>query len=961
MNSASSCLLRVCAVALLLSAPITRGSALDGEALQQRFTPADFKATPNLFGVTGDAQGRIYVGNPDGVLRFQGHGWETIALAGGMAGTVLARGNDGRAYVAGYDSFGVIDTAADGSAAYHDLRGAFGLTREQRALGSFWQVLPVREGVYFHAQSRLLFYRFDGRHRQWPLPGGSDLFTAWRGQLYLQRKDSGLMRFLDGQFMPVPGGEALFGHTGAEFIDQSDSPLLAAINGFFRLSAGRLVPEPVPPMPTDAGVFSTLKPLPQGGFVVGTTLGFLLQYDAGAHLLHSYRIGHSSIGGLYYDAEGGLWVGIEDELVRLQIPSAWNQLDLSDLGGVVDYAEWHDDALWLAVGYRGLAKLGTGADGHSLSVEWVEALNHHQVFGLASTPQGLLIASDRGIDLLVGSGPPQSLWATTQAVYQIRRSRFNPALALASGDEGVYLLHRVGVDWHVVLLPAPDLAPESVEEAAPGVLWVNNSRGLPERWRVDLATDKLLSRERFPLHAPGQPAEPEQSSHLMRLGNSIYASIGRAAYGFDGRAFVPFAGPPFSFMQSPAAFDVESTPVGDYAYTGTQLYRYGRDGRWRREYFGAMPPASQSFLRYGSDGVLRLSTWRGLLQTYPDAGPPPALSPLQVRLTQLMRIQANGQGEFLPLAHVGTIQNPDQFEHDQTLSLQYAVITAEPGVEYRYRVQGMLDQWSSWRDQTSIALSRLEQPGDYVIEVQARTPSGRSVQSLRYPFRIATRWFQQTWLRLLAVLIALLALLRLVRWRERLQRLRFADRQRRLEASIAERTVALEIANRQLGELATEDALTGVSNRRALESGLQREWLRCLDLRMPIAALMIDVDHFKQYNDEHGHLAGDGVLREVAQRLATRHDARRELLARFGGEEFCLLLPGVALAEARARAEDLRLLFANAHSPVTVSIGIAARVPVKAEGAQALISSADQMLYEAKRRGRNRVVATDDD
>lgn len=955
-------LLFPCLCALLWSAGGVHASALDGEPLQQRFTPADFKATPYLFGLAGDADGRIYAGNIDGVLRFQGHDWETVELTGGMAGYALGRGGDGRVYVAGYDSFGVLDTTADGTTTYRDLRGAFGFSREQRALGWFWQVLPVAEGVYFYAQGRLLFYRFDGHHQQWPVPDTPGQFTAWRGQLYFQRKDSGLQHFIDGRFEPVPGGDVLHGHTGADFIDQGDSSLVATTTGFFRLSAGRLVPEPVPPMPADAGTFSVLKPFPGGGFVVGTASGFLLEYDASAHLLRRYRISHNGIVALYYDAENGLWASTEDELVRLQIPSVWSQLDLGEVGGVVADAEWHAGALWLAVGSRGLAKLDAATAGEGLHVEWIPALANRQVFQLTSTAEGLLVAYDSGIDLLVDKQPPQPLVKDAQAVYQIRRSLFDSTLAFAPGDEGVYLLRRDGGQWRAAtLLAAAELAPQQVEETAPGVLWVNNARGLPERWRLDLATNKLLTRERFPRRVVGQSAEPEHGSQLIQLDGAIYALIGRTAYRFDGHAFVRFDGLPFSLMQRPAAFDIKSTPAGDYAYTGSQLYRHTRDGRWQREYFGATPPASQSFLRYGSDGVLRLSTWRGLLQTRPGSETPTKLPLLHVQLTQLTRALANGRSELLPLRASAGMPASDFFEHDQALGVQYTVISAEPGMEYRYRVQGMLDQWSGWREQTSITLSGLEQPGDYVIEVQARTPSGRAVQPLHYRFHVDPRWYQQTWLRALAALIALLGLLRLVRWRERRQRLRFADRQRQLEARIAERTSALEIANQKLGELATEDGLTGVANRRALETGLQREWLRCLDLRVPIAALMIDVDHFKQYNDEHGHLAGDSVLREIAQCLAGKHDARRELLARFGGEEFCLLLPGVALGEARTRAESLRQLFAHAESPVTVSIGVAARVPGKAEGADALLRSADQMLYEAKRRGRNRVVATDDE
>src|SRR4051812_45832638 len=107
------------------------GSA--GEPLLQRFTPADFKATPYLFSLAIDPDGRVYVGNNDGLLRMQGHEWQTLELPGGMAANLLQRGADQRIYVAGYDSFGYVETGPDGAMVYHDLRDAFGLKGKDRA------------------------------------------------------------------------------------------------------------------------------------------------------------------------------------------------------------------------------------------------------------------------------------------------------------------------------------------------------------------------------------------------------------------------------------------------------------------------------------------------------------------------------------------------------------------------------------------------------------------------------------------------------------------------------------------------------------------------------------------------------------------------------------------------------------------------------------------------------------
>jgi len=171
--------------------------AFPGEPLLQRFTPADFKALPYLFGVARDAEGRLYVGNTDGVLRMQGREWETISLPGGMAGGSLARGEDGRVYLAGYDSFGYIDTAADGRAVYHDLRDAFGLKGAARSLGWMGQVLPVADGIYFRSQHSLLFYGFSGGCRQWRVAEDNSGFSDWHGNLYTLNKDIVLQR-LDG-------------------------------------------------------------------------------------------------------------------------------------------------------------------------------------------------------------------------------------------------------------------------------------------------------------------------------------------------------------------------------------------------------------------------------------------------------------------------------------------------------------------------------------------------------------------------------------------------------------------------------------------------------------------------------------------------------------------------------------------------------------------------------------------
>ncbi len=161
-------------------------------------------------------------------------------------------------------------------------------------------------------------------------------------------------------------------------------------------------------------------------------------------------------------------------------------------------------------------------------------------------------------------------------------------------------------------------------------------------------------------------------------------------------------------------------------------------------------------------------------------------------------------------------------------------------------------------------------------------------------------------------------------------------------------------------ELSITDPLTGLYNRRHLEERLEQEVARASRYRHPLTVLLIDIDHFKLYNDLNGHLEGDKALRAIAA-LLRRHTRQADLVARFGGEEFVVLLPEIDLTDGRAAAEKLRRTvqrspFAGEASlpggELTISVGVAT-FPRDAEEPVALLDLADRGLYLSKRRGRN--------
>lgn len=168
--------------------------------------------------------------------------------------------------------------------------------------------------------------------------------------------------------------------------------------------------------------------------------------------------------------------------------------------------------------------------------------------------------------------------------------------------------------------------------------------------------------------------------------------------------------------------------------------------------------------------------------------------------------------------------------------------------------------------------------------------------------------------------------------------------------------IGLSDANAKLGQQNITDALTGIPNRRAYDQKLTEEYSRAKRTGTPLSLMIIDIDHFKEYNDNFGHPAGDTALQSVARVLMSSLRPY-DFLARYGGEEFVIVLPSTDLTDAIVVAERVRSLVAGSefpHRKFTISIGVA-RLDVEA-GARALVQAADNGLYRAKAAGRNKVV-----
>ncbi len=319
-------------------------------------------------------------------------------------------------------------------------------------------------------------------------------------------------------------------------------------------------------------------------------------------------------------------------------------------------------------------------------------------------------------------------------------------------------------------------------------------------------------------------------------------------------------------------------------------------------------------------------------------------------------VRVDGQPIEINAANELSIRNGSR-----ELRIDYTLLTGlhEDGSMYRTQLIGYELGPGEWTAEHSRSFTDLS-PGNYRLRVEARDYAGTASPGGELTFEIEPLWWQQPITRVLLVSLLSLIAFGLVMLYNRSLRLR----QLKLARMVQARTRELNEANLRLTELSYVDPLTGLANRRRLMEVIAAALSRARAQSRPIGLIVLDVDHFKAYNDRHGHLAGDAALRAVAQALETA-TRNQDLVTRFGGEEFACLLLDADTATVTRIAERMRALvealppraLGNDTHTITISAGAVSRVPVEDESADSLLHDADMALYRAKHGGRNQVQA----
>jgi len=945
-----------------------------------------------------DQHGFVWAATQDGAARYNGRNWETVPLPSDMGSNyprAMRAARDGGLWIGSFD--GGLAYLRDGVWKVFDTKSGLpsnrirGLLETEDAHGS---VLWIATD---HGVARLQDGRIQAFAENSGLPSLDTEALCETQQGLLVGTANGLALLIGDSFEVVPTPTALIGHRIDDIVE---SPGLHGGAALWIASYGAgmgvfengtwTVLDTNSGLPSNVEVFTKSRAADGSPALWIGSEGGLLRFEHGRFTL--------------YDERSGLPIRIIWKVLETTSPDGVQTLWLGTWGGGVvrlspNYWTAFDATTGMPPGAVTSMLLSTGDDGKEViwvgtsdgelarfsglrfeSVELPPALRHAIIFSLLETR-----AADGSRTLWVasfGGGIGQfdgKTWTVlslanlpNQRIYQLAETKAGDGASviwaateggLGQLDHGRWMTYRRADG-----LPS-DIVTQMLETTtADGArtIWAATSRGIARmqagRWQAigkgsGLASENISSLqvisdadgtrwlwagtlgggvsrvrldnpdghwETLTTHtSPALPSDTVQSVAADQLGR-IYLCTTRGVARLTARA--PTQDDPARFNEE--LFTTEDgLPSGDCQQSARLVDKYGRI--W--------------------EGTARgLAMFDPRLE-HPDSAPKPLL------------IDGAGLTDRSQKLRGGDVLS--YLQRNLTFAAALLAYRDESRIRYRFQLDGFDPRPSDWSTSAVKEYTNLG-AGDYRILVWAKDAQGIVSGPVDLAFTVKPAPWLTLWAFAGYALLAALAGYGMLQWRLRT----LAARTLQLQTEVDARTRDLVAARDELQRLASEDALTGVANRRKFDAIADQEWRRAQRDGLHVALVMLDVDFFKRYNDRYGHVCGDACLRAVAQAVAAQCTRPGDLLARYGGEEFIAVLPGVEASGISALLRSLlgavdALHIEHADSAcaahVTISLGAVTLAPGPHDELPAALRCADELLYQAKDQGRHRAVYTD--
>lgn len=936
---------------LALDAPAAPGAFPTNPPLQ-RYAPT-FEVELSNYAIAQSADSRVFVGNADGVLVFDGARWSLVRMPNNDLVRSLAADASGRIYVGGYDAFGYLERDATGLDVYHDLVPRFAsLLAKDEKFADIWDVFVYPEGVFFNGVKHV--FRYDpatGAVAVWRHDGRFGAMVRHHGEVVLQFRGEGLRRLQGADWEPLVGSAPLTDLIYQLIPTPEGGLLTTARDGRWReWREGRVRDYPMPVGMPSSTQFPQYVALEGGRVGLVSDDGKLYLLDLGARRVQQLSLDGSATLDITLANDGGLLVVSDEATYHVTWPSSWTSLGRAE--GLTSSAfavrRWGGRSfLTTSTDVFEVKRDATGAIAlQSLAWTTVEAYDL-----LPLDPRRALLADSYAVRL-IEDGVAREITRKTIYPRRFLRSRFHPERVYVGSEMGLAAVSDAGGSWRLSLDPGDEheLPISNLVETAADEIWCGTTRDGLLRYRLSPDGSRVLERTAFGPAEGLNFGNPPESRVALLEGIGLVATTSTGIFRFDGTRFAPLALDGLAALRTAEETleFVEGHAGALWAFGARSVYHKPAAEPWRLEPTAALRRGVfNSAIREPDGSMLFVAT--GSVLRFDPAQPTPVPMATPVALRSVIYTDKDGPHR-LPLDG-SPVEVP---EGGGSIAFQWSLVNLRvaAGANYRGRLLPNEASWDQFVPTTQYIYSNLR-AAELEFDLTARDSFGRESAAPPFRFTVVPPWYARAWARVvwsgLALGIVALLALALARWRTR----RLGDVTKRLEGMVTMRTRELESANRQLETIAHVDGLTGIPNRRRLDDYLKSVWENSTDRGRPISVLIVDVDHFKQFNDKHGHLAGDQLLRALATRLSRCLRRTEDLVARYGGEEFLAVLPGAELDVARDVAETMRARVEESTLGATISVGVATLTPVEGSRLEALLGDADAALYSAKHAGRN--------
>jgi len=933
------------AAVLFGAGPAAGGSPVGRPAIQRHAIELD--VYPSNFAVAESPDGIIHVGNAEGVLTFDGATWQHHSVGGNELARALAHDGFDRLYVGGYGSFGYFETPLTPESDYVDLTEAFGL--DDPDFAEIWQIVIAPRGVFFVALNDV--FGFDpatGETRHWQHEGRFGAMARVDGELLLQFRGEGLRMLRDDEFVRLPGSEQLSGQLyqmlplpGSGFIATSRD------GDWYTWTHDRAGRFEAPAGLPDSQHFTSATTLADGRIALGSGDGWIYLLDTDARSFEAFKVASGWIAGLVQSRHGGLIAQTDLATLYIDWPARWTVWDSSSglTGSVLETLHWQNR--WLVLSNAG-AFLSDGRDPVMFDNSGWTDFEAWDFLPLADG--GGLLAESYELRHVTLDGVVQTV-DSIRYPRAVRASRFDDTLFLVGTEDGLSWVERRRDGFSVVAREQESGPVFSFHELDPfRILVATQGNGIQlitldeqhrpiERKRVDDAID----------YPGGEYAE------LVMLDNELHAETESGHWRWTGDGFVAADPGNLEALGSDEFISLQAAPDGSlWAFDYRTVWRRAPGPEWKRMDVAPLLQGAISSIDFDAKGRAFVGASSAVAIFEPDA-PVPTRTAFEPRFSRITLRAGDGKPRLLSPANspLRLELQPFSIRFDYTLP----GLGQRDRVRYRARLEGLEPNFTDW--ETTSHYTYLNLPaGRFQFHVEARTPEGHVLALEPFRIEVVPPWYSTPLALKLRWLFGALAIGALLWLLIRLRVRRLEKERRRLAEKVRKRTEALVAANRKLKRMAEIDDLTAIANRRRFDQYLAEQLVTCGESGRAVAVALIDLDEFKPYNDRNGHLAGDRILVRIAQFLKNGFGDDERLVARFGGDEFAAVLPGMTAATAEALAERLRREWMRECPEIQLSIGIAAVTDSAGVEPIELLQAADHELYSIKRSGRNGISTT---